>query len=214
MGTIISILILIYLIKPGVKLLFSDRPVESMTPDEQALVAAATSSSGATTVIVAVVAVLVVVALIGIVAAIAIPGLLRARIAGNEAVAIGQLRGFTSAETSYALGNRMLFDRPECLVRPSDCVAGYSGPAFLQERLEQKSGYRFTFYPGLAPVELPDGASRSSLTSYVMTAEPVSNATGQRRFCVDQTGDVRAAPLTAEMPSDSPSCPAHWASVR
>jgi hypothetical protein len=180
-GTIISIVILIYLNKPGVKLLFSDRPVESMTPEEQAIAAAATVSSGATTVIVVGVLVLVLIAFIGIVAAIAIPGLLRARMAGNEAVAIGQLRALTSAETSYAMGNRMLFDRQECLLRPSDCIAGYSGPAFLQERLDQKSGYQFAFYPGLAPAALPDGASPSSMTSYVVTARPISNATGQRQ---------------------------------
>ena len=213
-GTIISIVILVYLNKPGVKLLFSGTPVESMTPDEQALVAATATSSGAATVIVAAVAVLVLIALIGIVAAIAIPGLLRARMAGNEATAIGQLRAFTSAETSYALGNRMLFDRQECLVRPSDCVAGYSGPAFLQERLEEKSGYRFAFYPGLPPAALPDGASRSSMTTYVLTATPISNATGQRQFCVDQTADVRSAPLVAELSTVSPSCPTNWSSVR
>jgi len=214
-GTIISIFILIYLNKPGIKLLFSDRPVASMTPDEQAQVAAVTASSRATTVIVAAVAVLVLIALAGIVAAIALPVLVRARIAGNEAAAIGQLRAFTSAETSYALGNRMLFDRQECLLRPAECVAGYSGPAFLLERVDQKSGYQFAFYPGLAPDALPDGASRSSMTSYVLTARPIfPNATGQRQFCVDQTGDVRAAPLTAELPTDSPSCPANWQSVR
>lgn len=213
-GTIISIAILIYLNKPGVKLLFSGTPVESMTPDEQALVAATATSSGAATVIIAAVAVLVLIAFIGIVAAIAIPGLLRARIAGNEAVAIGQLRAFTSAETSYALGNRMLFDRQECLVRPSDCVAGYSGSAFLPERLDEKSGYRFAFYPGPAPAALPDGASRSSMSTYVLTATPLSNSTGQRQFCVDQTGEVRGAPLTAELLTDSGACPANWPSVR
>jgi type IV pilus assembly protein PilA len=213
-GTVVSIVILIYLNKPGIKLLFSNRAVESMTPDEQAQVAAVTASSTATTVIVAAVAVLVLIALVGIAAAIAVPGLLRARIAGNEASAIGRLRAFTSAESSYALGNGMLFDRQECLLRPSDCVAGYSGPAFLQEPVGEKSGYRFAFYPGLAPGTLPDGASRSSMTSYVLTATPISDSTGSRQFCVDQTGDVRSAPLTAELPTDSPSCPANWRSVR
>jgi hypothetical protein len=213
-GTIIAIVILVYLNKPGIKLLFSGKPVQTLSPEEQAAVAAATTSSGAMTVVVALVGGLILIFVIGIIAAIAVPSLLRARQSGNEAVAIGQLRTFTSAETSYALGNRLLFDRPDCLIRPSDCIPGYSGPAFLQEHPQQKSGYRFTFVPGLAPASLPDGASRSSLTSYVMTAEPVSNSTGQRRFCVDQGGDVRAAPLTAELPSDSPSCPAHWAAVR
>ena len=45
---------------------------------------------------------LIVVAIIGIIAAIAIPGLLRARMAGNEASAIGSLRAVNSAEQAYA----------------------------------------------------------------------------------------------------------------
>src|SRR3981081_1572159 len=44
---------------------------------------------------------LIVVAIIGIIAAIAIPGLLRARMAGNEASAIGSLRSINSAQSSF-----------------------------------------------------------------------------------------------------------------
>src|ERR1700754_2411497 len=45
---------------------------------------------------------LIVVAIIGIIAAIAIPGLLRARMAGNEASAIGSLRAIGSGQTAYS----------------------------------------------------------------------------------------------------------------
>ena len=45
---------------------------------------------------------LIVVAIIGIIAAIAVPALQRARMSGNEAAAIGSLRAFNSAETNYA----------------------------------------------------------------------------------------------------------------
>src|SRR5438067_610322 len=45
---------------------------------------------------------LIVVAIIGIIAAIAIPGLLRARMSGNEASAIGSLRAIGSAQATYA----------------------------------------------------------------------------------------------------------------
>jgi len=45
---------------------------------------------------------LIVVAIIGIIAAIAVPGLLRARMAGNEASAIGSLRAVNSAQLSYS----------------------------------------------------------------------------------------------------------------
>ena len=45
---------------------------------------------------------LIVVAIIGIIAAIAVPGLLRARMSGNEASAMGSLRSINSAELSYS----------------------------------------------------------------------------------------------------------------
>ncbi len=47
---------------------------------------------------------LIVVAIIGIIAAIAVPGLLRARMSGNEASAIGSLRAINSAQASYSSG--------------------------------------------------------------------------------------------------------------
>ena len=55
---------------------------------------------------------LIVVAIIGIIAAIAVPGLLRARMSGNEASAIGSLRAINSAEAAYssASGARRLRD--------------------------------------------------------------------------------------------------------
>src|SRR2546422_4254120 len=45
---------------------------------------------------------LIVVAIIGIIAAIAVPGLLRARMAGNEASAIGSLRAINSGQASFS----------------------------------------------------------------------------------------------------------------
>src|SRR5258708_23077929 len=45
---------------------------------------------------------LIVVAIIGIIAAIAVPGLLRARMSGNEASAIGSLRATNSAQATFA----------------------------------------------------------------------------------------------------------------
>src|SRR2546430_9916735 len=45
---------------------------------------------------------LIVVAIIGIIAAIAIPGLLRARMAGNEASGIGSLRAINSGQAAFS----------------------------------------------------------------------------------------------------------------
>ena len=45
---------------------------------------------------------LIVVAIIGIIAAIAVPGLLRARMSGNEASAIGSMRAINSAQSTFS----------------------------------------------------------------------------------------------------------------
>ena len=57
---------------------------------------------------------LIVVAIIGIIAAIAVPGLLRARMSGNEASAIGSLRAINSAQSTYSssCGGNGYADRP------------------------------------------------------------------------------------------------------
>ena len=48
---------------------------------------------------------LIVVAIIGIIAAIAVPGLLRARMSGNESSAIGSVRAINSAQAAFSSSN-------------------------------------------------------------------------------------------------------------
>ena len=154
LGTIISIVILIYIFKPGVKLLFSDKPVESFSPRNRRR-RGRDHLVERHDVIVAAAAVLVMVFVIGIVAAIAVPGLLRARMSGNEAVAIGQLRAFTSAETSYAMGNRCSsIARNACCGRPSASPAIGSGVSPGASRREEWLPLRVPSRPGAG------GASR------------------------------------------------------
>ncbi len=63
---------------------------------------------------------LIVVAIIGIVAAIAVPGLLRARMSGNEASSIGSLRSINSAQSTYA----------------ASCGSGFYAPSLRHLRSE------------------------------------------------------------------------------
>src|SRR5438034_11400993 len=74
---------------------------------------------------------LIVVAIIGIIAAIAVPGLLRARMSGNEASAIGSLRAINSAESTYSsscAGNGYAVDLAD-LVKPAvGSTAGFISP--------------------------------------------------------------------------------------
>jgi type IV pilus assembly protein PilA len=210
LGTIISIAILVYMFKPGVKVLFSGKTPAELTPQEAADVAAVRSGGGAAIVIAVVLIALVVVAVLGIIAAIAIPGLLRARIAGNEASAIGTLRSIVSAETSYsATINGGYYDTLPCLATPASCVQGYSGTSFIQEAYSERSGYRYELTGEPAPADRASTTSRSSLATYVVLATPISASTGTRVFCVDQTGTIRAF-ATATPPTGITACPASW----
>src|SRR5262245_57061940 len=69
---------------------------------------------------------LIVVAIIGIIAAIAIPSLLRARVSANESATIGDTRTVISAQAAYQSSNAGYYDQSLlCLNAPSTCIPGY-----------------------------------------------------------------------------------------
>lgn len=133
---------------------------------------------------------------IGIIAAIAIPSLLRARVSANESAAIGDIRTVISAEAAYQSANAGFYDTLDCLNAPAGCIPGYAGPTFLDVMLASgapKSGYRRTFHSG-PPASGEEGASSrspSSILSFAYTAVPIqANQTGVRGFCGDSSGRV------------------------
>jgi len=181
----LSILVLIYMLRPGVRVLFSGRSAATVSPAERELVQRDTGGGGGVVVaIVAVVVVgfLVVPAVIGIIAAIAIPSLLRAKVSANEAVNRGDAHAVAAAQAIYASSSGGTYaPRLECLVTPATCLPSYSGPELLPAMTAQdrKSGYD-------RRLVVPAGTSG---TSFVYVAVPVTrNTTGTRGFCVDQTG--------------------------
>jgi general secretion pathway protein G len=103
--TIISILILFYMFKPGVQVLFSGEPLESLGPAEQAQLRSLDSSSAAAIVVAVVVASFYAVAVVGIIAAIAIPNLLNAIDRGKQKRTMADLRSIATAVESYAVDN-------------------------------------------------------------------------------------------------------------
>jgi hypothetical protein len=192
-GIVISVLMLVYLFKPGVKVLFSGKTAAELTPQDAADVAALKGSSGVVIALVVVVLVLMIVAIIGIIAAIAIPSLLRARVSANEAAAIGNVRTLISAEAAYSSVNDGFYAAPACLIAPAPCL-GAKAPssAFLSEGSivfdSPKAGYVLKFYPGEAAGR---GGSSSSLTAFAVVAQPATpNQTGIRTFCGDSRGIV------------------------
>jgi hypothetical protein len=130
----------------------------------------------------------------GIVAAIAIPSFLRARISANEASAIGDVRTVISAEAAYQSHSGGYYGPPECLMRPADCIPGYGGPPLAESPLfGEKSGYRRTFHAGPAVDQALDGSTvpPKALSAFAYTAVPIDRGrTGVRGFCGDSSARI------------------------
>ena len=138
---------------------------------------------------------LIVVAIIGIIAAIAIPSLLRARVSANEAATIGDIRTVISGEAAYQSANAGWYDEISCLNDPQGCIPAYpvNAPTFLDSNVASllaKSGYDRSFQAGPQPGTIATNiASPSSLSSYGYGAVPVTQGqTGVRGFAGDSSG--------------------------
>ena len=126
---------------------------------------------------------LIVVAIIGIIAALAVPGLLRARVSGFEASAISSLRAITSAQALYAASCGRGFYAPS-LSNLATPPTTSGGEGFIGQDLATdpalKSGYSVSLTPGPTVEGTPltcNGAT--AVATYFVEARPV---TGEGRF--------------------------------
>ena len=139
---------------------------------------------------------LIVVAIIGIIAAIAVPGLLRARMSGNESSAIGSLRAINSAEAAYssATGGGGYAILLATWRRPAPARRRASSRRTSQLDPSIKSGYTVTLADidrGTPANVSTDCNSKTSRTGYYATAVPVSiGTTGQRGFSTSAAGTI------------------------
>ena len=136
---------------------------------------------------------LIVVAIIGIIAAIAVPGLLRARMSGNESSAIGSLRAINSAEASYsaAAGNG---GYAITLVALSTACPG-SSQGFISPDLKTdpsvKSGYTITLATAGGAAGPNDCNGTATQVNYYGTGAPVTvGTTGNRGFSTAAAGTI------------------------
>jgi type IV pilus assembly protein PilA len=152
---------------------------------------------------------LIVVAIIGIIAAIAVPGLLRARMSGNEASAIGSIRAISSAQATYASscgGGGYAASLDDLVKAPT---AG--GPAFISADVAAaetggtpKSGYTFgltgTGTDVAASAATCNAATAATKTGFTASGAPATaGSTGTRYFFTDESGQIRqgGAAITA-----------------
>ena len=121
---------------------------------------------------------LIVVAIILIIAAIAIPNLLRARIAANESSAVASLRTLNTAQISYNSSYPTIgFATSLASLSGTSCTPpGSAGACIIDTQLASgtKSGYSFAL----------SGASGTPNSTYTFIASPLApNQTGVRYFC-------------------------------
>ena len=142
---------------------------------------------------------LIVVAIILIIAAIAIPNLLRSRMAANEASAVGSLRTINTAcvtfSTTYGIG----FPSTLTDLGTSGGSVSSTGAQVIDNVLAAgaKSGYTFTYAAG--------AAAGGVVPTYTVNADPITpGQTGQRYFFTDQSGVIRFNTSAAATVSDSP----------
>jgi len=144
---------------------------------------------------------LIVVAIILIIAAIAIPNLLRSRIAANEASAVQSLRTLTTVNhtynSTYGLGyapSLASLGPPGAGVAPTAAAADLIDSVFAGG---VKSGYTFTYTPAAAVGGI--------IYSYTVNADPVAvGTTGQRYFFTDQSSVIRFNTAAKASATDAP----------
>ncbi|MFZ0885083.1 MAG: prepilin-type N-terminal cleavage/methylation domain-containing protein [Candidatus Acidiferrales bacterium] len=142
---------------------------------------------------------LIVVAIILIIAAIAIPNLLRAKIAANQSAAVGTLRTISSAEETFSSTYSDGFTLTQAQLGGAAGAAGTCAAAHLIDEVlgndpATKSGYLFTFANnGIAALTtgIPAACGGSGDTGFSVTAAPISLSTGTAAYCIDETGVVR-----------------------
>ncbi len=147
---------------------------------------------------------LIVVAIILVIAAIAIPNLLRSRMAANEASAVASLRTVNTSEVvyqssyggSYAPSLTDLSDGGTATNCAPTAIPTATSACLIDSVLASgtKAGYTFTYVPV---------ASGGLDTSYTVNGDPIGT-TGQRHFFTDQTDVIRvnpAAPASATDPA-------------
>jgi prepilin-type N-terminal cleavage/methylation domain-containing protein len=143
---------------------------------------------------------LIVVAIIGIIAAVAVPGLLRAQMSGNEASAIGSVRTLSSAQVTFSAscGGNGFASTLEALATPPPSSVAFVPPDL---RPRAKSGYVFQVVPGgtvVLPAANTCNGAADSMSLYLATGNPVTDgSTGVRAFGVDQSSVIRWTPAPA-----------------
>ncbi|HVB34333.1 MAG TPA: prepilin-type N-terminal cleavage/methylation domain-containing protein [Patescibacteria group bacterium] len=152
---------------------------------------------------------LIVVAIILIIAAIAIPNLMRSKMLADEAAAVGSMRAIFTAATTYSATYSNGFPPSLAALGPPSGGgnnATCDNANLIDSTLSagRKTGYVYT-YTGSNPLaNAAQGCSNPGFNSYTINADPITRGqTGQRSFFTDPSGTIHyntTQPATASDP--------------
>jgi prepilin-type N-terminal cleavage/methylation domain-containing protein len=132
---------------------------------------------------------LIVVAIIGIIAAIAVPGLLRARMSGNEASAIGSMRAINTSQVNYS--QQCNGYAPGLIVLRT--AGNYLSPDLTGAASVAKSGFTVTLIAAATSgvIPTPPAGCGAPVTNYFSSAIPLTvGSTGTRSFASNEQGTI------------------------
>ena len=137
---------------------------------------------------------LIVVAIILIIAAIAIPNLIKSKMAANESSAVGSLRTITTGNIAYSTACPSV----GFAATLAELQAGATCPSAANEidntlSTGTKSGYSFHNYT----------ATGTPATQFSLNADPLTTSSGTRHFFVDESGVIRANSTAAATNADN-----------
>lgn len=157
---------------------------------------------------------LIVVAIISIIAAFAIPGLLRTRMTGYETSAAVTMNTVAKAELAYSTScGKGSFGGsfPQLYASPGGTGEGFIGADLGLSPTPQKSGYNFTLTGGAGAVAGPNDCNGSAtVTAYYSTGIPLTfNTTGTKSFAINQSNVVWeiTGPAAPTEPFGPPAAP-------
>ncbi len=145
---------------------------------------------------------LIVVAIILIIAAIAIPNLLRSKMAANESSAVGSIRTINTAQVAFSSTYGLGYGTLAQLATPAGgCAGATTAAACLLDNFlgaGTKSGYTFTSIPGGGA-----GTNLNPFTTFNTTSNAVVfDQTGHSSYCSDESGVIRRDNTGAAAPAN------------
>jgi len=143
---------------------------------------------------------LIVVAIIGIIAAIAVPGLLRARMAGNEASAIGSMRAINTSQVNYS----QQCNGYSATLTDLKTAGNFLSPDLTTSNAVAKSGYTIVVNVGTGTkLAVQPAGCVDSGSGYYGSATPLTKgSTGTRAFATNAQGTIWQESTSGTAPAE------------